>query len=58
MALIAAKSGAHVTIIARNVEKLEKAREEILKVRACHKDFNKVHYYYDSVTKVQISFIL
>jgi len=43
MAILAAKKGANVTIIARNVENLEKAKHEIL--QACeNKDTQRVEY--------------
>ncbi|XP_033224468.1 3-ketodihydrosphingosine reductase [Belonocnema kinseyi] len=44
VALVAAKSGAHVTIIARDIQKLESAKSEI--VRACRdRDTQKVEYF-------------
>lgn len=43
MAILAAKKGANVTIIARNVQNLEKAKDEIL--QACeNKDTQRVEY--------------
>lgn len=57
VAILAAKYGAHVTIIARDIQKLEVTRNEI--VRACkNKNVQKVEYlsldigeYYDTVEK-------
>lgn len=43
MAILAAKKGANVTIIARNVQNLEKAKQEILQVCE-NKDTQKVEY--------------
>ncbi|KAK0181255.1 hypothetical protein PV327_003553 [Microctonus hyperodae] len=43
VAVLAAKNGAHVTIIARNIQNLEKARDEI--INACkNRDVQKVSY--------------
>lgn len=50
VAIIAARHGAHVTIIARDVQKLEAAREEIM--HACiNKDVQKVEYLSLDVSK-------
>lgn len=43
MAIVAARHGAHVTIIARDIQKLEEAKNEI--IHACRdKDVQKVEY--------------
>ncbi|KAL2717832.1 3-ketodihydrosphingosine reductase [Vespula squamosa] len=50
IAIVAAKKGAHVTIIARNVEKLEQAKCEI--IQACKKkDTQRVEYLSLDITK-------
>ncbi|XP_035732012.1 3-ketodihydrosphingosine reductase-like [Vespa mandarinia] len=50
VAVVAAKHGAHVTIIARNVERLEKAKYEIM--QACkNKDTQRVEYLSLDVTE-------